>query len=144
MDATNKQQNLVRSIKKLLVDNLEPLGIEVSFDRVLTQPDLQSSKTTQWVSVIFGETFTGIPVVRSILYIHCLTRQDADNARLVAVVDSVRNLFEDGYVPIYDTEKTPWTIITNALPSVSLSTVNDLADQTKHREITVELTYGVC
>ena len=95
LDATAKEANVRDSIKKYFVDSLSTTeGLNVSFDRYLSTPDIRSKATDRWVTVNFGPL--NMDVMGShMLNIYCCTRSDGEGFKLAQLRDKVYKYLVD-------------------------------------------------
>ena len=138
MDATLKEVNLKKSIKKFFVDGLP--GRELNFDKILT-PDIVSSETIQWVSVLLegGNLDT---VSEMTMSVYLFTRKDKEGFDLSAFSDEViENLLYDGTMDLFNTAVTPWAKIGGVDLHILDNTSGDAPDNTKMKSIQVLLKW---
>ena len=56
LDSTSKESNIRDSIKKYWVDNLYTTdGVQLTFDKYLSTPNVQGHAVDKWVSINFGD-----------------------------------------------------------------------------------------
>lgn len=135
-------------MKRYLLSAFAERGTSIVFDRTLKNPDILNEEINDWVSVIYGSMIYGA-VTLPVLYIYCCTRGDAEQYRLVRLVDFVRSLFmdknmSDGLkrIPIFDFDTEEQTQVGFVLPRDIVSgDTFDLNDQTKARQLTIQLWY---
>ena len=108
MDITLKEVNLKQSIKKFFVDGLPSQNL--NFDAILS-PDLVSSDTVQWMSILLeGGNLGTVSEVQMSLFL--FTRNDKEGDDLSAFGDDVIGLIYDhGNFDLYNTSVTPWVKI---------------------------------
>lgn len=143
-----KESNYQDSMKKYLLSAFAERGTAITFDRTLRNPDILNEEINDWVSVIHGSMIYGSATL-PVLYIYCCTRGDAEQYRLVRLVDYVRSLFidrsmPDGVkrIPIYDFDDDEQPQVGFALPrDIASGDTFDLNDQTKVRQLTIQLWY---
>jgi len=90
LDATAREANIRDSLKKYFIDTFETAkGIIVTFDKGLSNPDLQPGSTVhRWISVNQGPI--EIKDLSDIfVYVYCCTRQDNEGFKLAQLVDTV-------------------------------------------------------
>lgn len=151
LDPTAREANIRDSIKKYLVDSLETIeGIELTFDRTLSTPDLRSLNTNRWVSVAFGslsrETLSSMS-----FDLFCCTRRDEEGFRLAQLTDTVMgyltdNTSTDGMrkINFYRSSATEaWSSIGGiAIQEIIESAEMDASDETKYKILTVRCRFG--
>jgi len=98
LDATARESNLIDSIKKYLVDNLNTTeDIFLSFDRFVNADEIVKTAPpaiTRWVSVVFGEIDRDIMGFINV-DLYCCTRRDAEGYRLAQLCDTVMGYLTD-------------------------------------------------
>src|SRR6056297_2247734 len=111
MDATLKELNLWKSIKKFWIDGLSPTA--VYFDRIF-----ESDRTDdQWVSVIVDGLRPAHVHIAS-MRIYLVSKYDAEGDDLVNLRDTVFAMLEPGRIDLYDVSLDPWEKIGGILVSV--------------------------
>ena len=143
-----KESNYQDSVKKYLLSAFEERGTSIVFDRTLKNPDILNENINDWVSVIYGSMIYGADTL-PVLYIYCCTRGDAEQYRLVRLVDFVRSLFMDKNmpdglkrIPVFDFDTEEQAQVGFVLPRDIVSgDTFDLNDQTKARQLTIQLWY---
>ena len=150
LDATAKTSNIKDSFKKHMVDNIVVIeGIPVTFDKALTQPDIQGKTVHRWINIIFGDMeidfFSDI-----LIEIYCCTRQDPEGFKLSQVRDKVvSHLSVDPSTAITNLYRIPfyrsyfdqaWEVIGSLLvQEIIESGEMTSVDETKYKVLTVRL-----
>ncbi len=104
MDATLKETNLRRSLKKFFIDGLP--DVHIRFDRIITAAMLDESPK-QWIHVglrrlrINQVSEAEIPVV-------LFSQLDEEGIELSLLRDRVLELLYPGLIDLYDTFQNPW------------------------------------
>jgi hypothetical protein len=108
MDATLKETNLWRSLKKFFVDGLKGTGIVPYFERVLHRPTKDAPE--KWINVMLENPVPG-HVSDASMTIFCFSKKDLEGDELADVRDEVINLLYVGYIDLYDATTDPdnWT-----------------------------------
>lgn len=101
MDATLKEVNIRRSVKKFFLDGLP--NHNVNFERVITPGD---STVVKWMNISI-ENLRPAVVSNAILTIHMFTTHDYEGNDLAEMRDEVVELLEPGFIPLYDTQGSP-------------------------------------
>ncbi len=104
MDATLKETNIKRSIKKFFVDGLTE--IPVYFDREITSAQIEKGPK-KWVT-IYLEGLTPRHVSEAQLFVYLFVKGDPEGDELTELRDTVFELLESGTISLYDTYKEPW------------------------------------
>jgi hypothetical protein len=107
MDATNKETNLKRSIKKFFVEGLTT--VPVYFDREITT-GLLSNTPNQWVNVMI-QAIKPMSVSIASMPVYLFSKLDPEGDALSALRDTVVELLEPGRIDLYDTSVSPWVKI---------------------------------
>lgn len=149
MDATAKELNLKRSIRKFFIDALGSTE-NVYFDYLYDTPvDESGNKVTSWM-VILLETRNLNTLSNQSLDIHLFTTKDREGDRMSALIDTVYGILEDENmpdnnkrIPLYDTESSPWTLIGGIVPVKIIDGENSPAkDKTKYKLLKVDLRWS--
>lgn len=106
MDATLKETNIWRSVKKFWLDELPE--IKIFFDNIVVTPTFPD--VDNWI-VIKVEGLTPEQVSYAFMTIFMFSRKDAEGDDLVALRDEVINALFPGFINLYDTSESPWTKI---------------------------------
>lgn len=106
MDATLKEVNLKRSLKKFFVDGLP--SRTPNFDKI-QMPEATDPSITSWMSILLeGGNLDTVSEVTMTIFL--FTRKDKDGMDLSAFGDEIVELIHDpgGFI-LYDTSVQPWT-----------------------------------
>ena len=152
LHATARESNVIDSIKKFFIDNLETIDeYAVTFDKALSAPKLQGRAVDRWISVAIGPL--DLNSIASISFdVFCCSRRDNEGFRLAQVRDTVvGRLTNDGSsgdgkisIPFYQSHPTdPWTLLGGLLVvHISESKRMDAPDETKYKILTVLLKFA--
>jgi hypothetical protein len=95
LDDTGKESNVRDSIKKYFVDSIYTTeGVQITFDKYLSTPNVQGKAVDRWVSVNFGEMEMGY-LSSHMLNIFCCTRADGEGFKLAQLRDKVFKYLTD-------------------------------------------------
>ena len=95
LDNTAKESNIRDSLKKYWVDSLYTTeGVQVTFDRYLSTPDVRSKSVDRWVSINFGGMELS-ELSSHMLNIYCCTRSDGEGFKLAQLRDKVFKYLTD-------------------------------------------------
>jgi len=95
LDNTAKESNIRDSIKKFFIDSLYTAeGVQVTFDRYLSTPDVRSKSVDRWVSINFGGMELS-ELSSHMLNIYCCTRADGEGFKLAQLRDKVYKYLTD-------------------------------------------------
>lgn len=152
MDATLKEVNIKRSIRKFFIDefDLSPPTQHVYFDFLYDVPkDSQGNKLTDWI-IIYLEDKNLDTVADLTVSITMFTRNDKEGDRLSELVDVIHATLRDEntntgnrHIPLYDTEASPWTVVGNIVPiRVREGETDIMPDKTKFKVFTVFCKWG--
>jgi hypothetical protein len=147
LDATAREANIRDSLKKFFVDTY---SVPMSFDKALSQPDLQGRTVHKWINVIIH--VSEISILSDILvHVYCCTRQDNEYFKLSQLRDTVvEQLSVDPNSGQSDNMKritfyqshpvNPWTeigklLVTEVFESIPM----EGPDETKYKILTVRL-----
>lgn len=152
LDPTAREANIRDSIKKYLVDNIYTTeGIQVSFDKVLSTPNIQGSTVNRWIGVRFG------PIVMDSLSsltldIFLCTRKDPEYFRLAQLRDTVMGYLVDttqtdgmARIPLYRSyANKAWELLSGGfvIQEVIEGPQYELDDLTKVKQLTCMLRWG--
>jgi len=154
VDATAKEINIKRSLKKFFLEGLmstSPILAPVYFDFLFDVPeDIHGTKVDKWVVFVLGELqFETLSTLTGYLYL--FTRKDREGDEITRLTDTVYELFEDTQantgsyaIPLYDTEVTPWAEIgkLQAAQIIDVHGVQSGKDKTKFRTLNVTFRWG--
>jgi len=151
LDATARQANILDSIKRYFVDTYETgSNIPVTFDKGLSEPDLQGVAVHKWISVNMGDMSISL-LSDILLMVYCCTRQDNEGFKLAQLRDTV---FEglsvdtataaDNYkrIPFYKSAPNlaNWTLLGALVVQDIIESKNlEAPDETKYKILTVRL-----
>ena len=147
LDATAREANIRDSIKKFFVDTY---SVPMTFDKALTQPDLQGRTIHKWINVLVH--VSEIKLLSDILVqVYCCTRQDNEYFKLAQLRDTiVEGISVDPDSPQSDNMKritfyksdpiVPWTVIGALLVTEVIESPGmEGPDETKYKILTVRL-----
>lgn len=147
LDATAREANIRDSIKKFFVDTY---SVPMTFDKALSQPDLQGRTVHKWINVIIH--VSEIKLISDILiHIYCCTRRDNEFFKLAQLRDTiVEGLSVDPdssqsdnmkRIPFYQSHPIdPWTLIGALLVSEVMESIPmEGPDETKYKILTIRL-----
>ena len=152
LHATARESNVIDSIKKYFIDNIEVIdGYAVTFDKALSSPKLQGRAVDRWISVAIGSlSLSSISTIHFDVF--CCTRRDNEGFRLAQVRDTVMGrLTNDGSpgdgkvsIPFYQSHPTdPWVLLGGMLViDVTESNRMEAPDETKYKILTVLLKFA--
>lgn len=103
MDATLRQTDLWRSVKKFFWDGLSG-SVDLHFDRILTSPN---NNPDIWVCVLL-EQISPKTVSSAYVPIYMFSRHDDEGDNLYALRDMVFELLYPEHITLFDTSKDPW------------------------------------
>jgi hypothetical protein len=152
LDDSAKEANIRDSIKKYMVDSLYTgQGIELTFDRYISTPNVQGHAVDRWVSINFGEMRLN-DMSTHILNIYCCTRSDGEGFKLAQLRDKVYayladNTQTDGMArfPLYRSRASgAWTQLSGGfiVQDVMQSQQFEADDGTKFKILTVTLRFS--
>ena len=136
MDATNKETNVRRSIKKFFFEGIA--DVPIYFDRSFTA----NAPSDQWISVILQALRPRAVSIMS-MPIYLNTTNDIEGDKLSMLRDKVVELLEPGRLDLFDTFQTPWVKV-NGIQLVieSQSRLRFGPDQSKTCWIMTTLRWG--
>lgn len=105
MDASLKETNVWRSIKKFFVDGLNETDITPYFDRILQRPS--DNAPNKWVNILV-ENIEPHHVSDASMTIFCISKEDHEGDELSAIRDTIIELLYPGHIDFYDTSVDPW------------------------------------
>jgi len=147
LDATAREANIRDSVKKFFIDTY---SVPMSFDKALSQPDLQGRTVHKWINVIIHLSEVAL-LSDTLVHVYCCTRQDNEYFKLSQLRDTiVEGLSIDSStsqsdafkrITFYQSHPTnPWTEIGKLLVTeVYESIPMEGPDETKYKIITVRL-----
>jgi hypothetical protein len=151
LDASVREANIRDSLKKYFYDRIKTIEtVAISFDKGLTNPEVQGNKVDKWVAVAFGamelDSLAAFPFT-----IFCCTKNDAEGFKLAQLRDKVVGYLIDytmtdglARIPIYRSSATEaWQIIETGVVQIDAeSQPPDAEDGTKFKIIDVRLRWG--
>ena len=151
LHATARLANIKDSLKRYFLDELYTAkGIDVLFDKTVSDPDLESIDSHKWVSIVIGST--DIKLLSDILiYVHCCTRKDNEGFKLMQLRDTVFEILSvdpdtatDNFkrIPFYQSAPIAanWTLLGSLVVQDIIESEDLMAgDGTKYRILTVRL-----
>ena len=105
MDASLKETNVWRSIKKFFVDGLGGTDITPYFDRIVSTTD---KDITKWVNILV-ENIDPHHVSDANMTIFCISKEDREGDELSEIRDTIIDLLYPGHIDFYDTSVDPWS-----------------------------------
>jgi len=149
---TAKESNVRDSIKKYWVDSLHAAeGVQLTFDKYLSTPNVQGHQVDKWVSINFGEMALS-SLSTHILEIYCCTRKDGEGFKLAQLRDKVYkhltdNTKTDGMsrIPFYRSRASgSWTLLSGGMivQDVMESRQLEAEDGTKFKILTVTIRFS--
>lgn len=107
MDASLKETNIRRSIKKFFLDGIT--DNKIYFDQIIVPGTEDTGK--QWL-IVSVENLRPAVVSNAMLTVYMFTVEDSEGDDLAALRDKVLELLYPGYIPLYDTQGSPsWELI---------------------------------
>lgn len=140
MDASLKETNVWKSIKKFFVDGLNGTDITPYFER----PFVRSTDNApdKWVTILL-ENIVPHHVTDANLTVFCFSKQDHEGDELVYIRDTIIDLLYPGTIDFYDTSVDPWVKIGGmSVFVVGQSDNTHNPDQSKMRYIQNVLKWG--
>jgi hypothetical protein len=152
LDPTAREANCIDSIKKYLIDNLYTTeGICLSFDKVLSTPNIQGIAVDRWVGVQFGSIDMDSLSTLTIDLFLC-TRKDPEYFRLAQLRDTVLGYLTDNThtdsmarIPLYRSYASQaWELLSGGfvVQRVIEGQRCELEDLTKVKQLTCILRWG--
>ncbi len=152
LDDTAKESNIRDSVKKFWVDSLyTALGVQITFDKYLSTPNVQGHAVDKWVSINFGDLSLSEMSIHD-LQIICCTRSDGEGFKLAQLRDKVYSLLTDNTqtdgmarFPFYRSRATgAWTQLAGGfiVQEVMESRQFEADDGTKYKVLTVRLRFS--
>jgi len=149
---TAKESNIRDSIKKYWVDSLHTAeGVQLTFDKYLSTPNIQGHQVDRWVSINFGEMALS-SLSTHILEIYCCTRKDGEGFKLAQLRDKVYKYLTDNTktdgmarIPFYRSRATgAWTLLAGGMivQDVMESRQLEAEDGTKFKILTVTVRFS--
>lgn len=152
LDSTAKESNIRDSIKKYWVDSLYTAeGVELTFDRYLSTPNVRTKATDRWVSINFGGMDMSV-MSTLMLNIFCCTRSDGEGFKLAQLRDKVFKYLKDSTmtdgmarISFYRSRADgAWTLLDGGfvVTDVIESQQFEADDGTKYKILTVTLRFS--
>ena len=152
LDSTAKESNIRDSLKKYFVDSLYTTeGVQVTFDRYLSTPDIRSKSVDRWVSINFGNMELSV-LSYHMLNIYCCTRADGEGFKLAQLRDKVFKYLVDSSmtdgmarIPFYRSRaEGAWTLLDGGfvVQDVIESQQFEADDGTKYKILTANLRFS--
>ena len=151
LDPTARQINFQDSIKKYFVESLADIeGFQITFDKSLSLPYLQTVTAKEWVTINWGSFDVG-HLSEGVVDIFCCTRKDNEAVRLAIIRDKVANYLIDENathgmktIPFYRSYRDQaWTLLGGLLVwDIMESGKLEAPDETKYKIITVRLKFA--
>ena len=115
MDATLKELNLWKSIKKFWIDGL---SVPVYFDQIFVTDRVED----RWIGIAVAN-LRPAHVHEASMRVYIFSKEDVEGNKLVGLRDDVLELLEPGRINLYDVSLDPWEKIGGILVSVDSQTV---------------------
>jgi len=152
LDSTSKESNIRDSIKKYWVDNLYTTdGVQLTFDKYLSTPNVQGHAVDKWVSINFGDMQLS-DMSYHILNIYCCTRSDGEGFKLAQLRDKTFKYLVDGdktdgmaRIAFYRSRASgAWTLLDGGMvvQDVTESRQFEAEDGTKYKILTCRLRFS--
>jgi hypothetical protein len=148
MDATASEKNLVDSLKKYLLDDLEAArGLEITFDPTRIEPNTVLPSTTEWITVVFGDLDRS-GLASFIVDFYICTRKDPEGYRMTELSDAVFDCLTDAAMADGKRRITLYNGLTTAVGSLLVHEIlegghADAPDKTKFKIITARLRWAI-
>jgi hypothetical protein len=138
MDATLKEINIWRSVKKFFSDGISE--VPVYFDRIITAPSADAPE--RWVNVIV-EDLAPNQVSSAIMNVYMFSKNDHEGDKLAQLRDTVLELLFPGSIDLYDTTGDSWVKVGGMVIRVDgQSKAMQAPDGSKMSYITTTLKWG--
>jgi len=151
LDPTARESNFKDSIKKYFIDTLVDVeGLNVSFDKVLSTPYLQTMTLQKWVMINWGPFIRGTLSDASIDIV-CCVRKDNEGFLLAQLVDKVMGYLTDvnathgmKSITFYRSfQSSPWVEIGGILVHNIMETGTlEAPDLTKYKILNVQFKFA--
>ena len=149
---TAKEANVRDSIKRYFVENLyKTEGVQLTFDKYLSTPNVQGHTVDKWVSINFGEMIMS-SLSAHVLEIYCCTRKDGEGFKLAQLRDKVYKYLTDSTktdgtarIPFYRSRATgAWTLLSTGMiiQNIMESRQFEAEDGTKFKILTVTIRFS--
>jgi hypothetical protein len=147
-----RESNIRDSIKKFMIDNLYTTeGINLSFDKVLSTPDVQGIAVDKWIGIRFGAMDMDALSTLNLDLFLC-TRKDPEYFRLAQLRDTVLGYFTDNTktdgmarIPLYRSYASQaWVQLDGGIvvQEIVEGAQYELVDLTKVKQLTCILRWG--
>ena len=152
LEPSARQSNIMDSIKRYLIDNLYTIeGINLSFDKVLSTPDVQGIAVDKWIGTRFGAmSMDALSTLNLDLFL--CTRKDSEYFRLAQLRDTVLGYFTDNTktdgmarIPLYRSYASQaWVLLDGGIvvQKIVEGAQYELVDLTKVKQLTCILRWG--
>ena len=152
LDSSARESNVKDSLKKYLIDNIYTTeGVEISFDKILSTPNIQGIDVDRWVGVKFGAI--DMASLSSLdLELFLCTRKDPEYFRLAQLRDTVMGYLTDNTqtdgmarIPLYRSyANQDWELLSGGfiVQKVIEGPQYGLDDLTKVKQLTCILRWG--
>jgi len=152
IDPSAREANIRDSIKKFLIDNFYTTeSIALSFDKVLSTPNIQGIAVDRWIGIKFG-TMSMDALSSLTLDLFLCTRKDPEYFRLAQLRDTVFDYLTDNTqtdgmarIPLYRSYATQaWTLLAGGfvVQDIIEGAQYELEDLTKVKQLTCILRWG--
>ncbi len=147
-----RESNIRDSLKKFIVDSFYTAeGINLSFDKVLSTPDVQGISVDKWIGIRFGVmSMDALSILNLDLFL--CTRKDPEYFRLAQLRDTVFSYFTDNIktdgmarIPLYRSYASqPWVQLDGGIvvQEIVEGAQYELEDLTKVKQLTCILRWG--
>lgn len=139
MDATLKETNIWKSIKKFWLDGIDTTVTPVYFDRIVTTAQKEEN---QWICV---DTEDVLPahVSSALMNVYMFSKEDKEGDQLIALRDTILELLYDGRISLYDTSVSPWNKVGGMmLYIINQSGIGRTDNKVKMRYMEILLKWG--
>lgn len=150
LDPTQKESNLLSSIKKHMLDCLVPLSIPIYFEHLISVPvdDFGEPYKNWCCCVLDGYELETVSTAQLVLIL--FVREDCEGDDLAVLSDNIRGCFIDAesingmkLIVLYDTSTVPWSQVGGMLPFVGEASITHIGrDSTKFKVLPVTLKWG--
>jgi len=150
-----REANIRDSLKRYFVNSLYiDEGVELTFDKYLSTPNVRSKAIDRWVSINFGQMVLDMSLLSSLtLDIFCCTRSDGESFDLARLRDQAYEYLTDNTridgmarIPFYRSRADgAWTLLNGGfviVKSISESEQFEADDGTKYKILSVTLQFG--
>ena len=152
LSPTAREANVRDSIKKYLIDNLYTTeGVCLSFDKVLSTPNIQGIAADRWVGIRFGSIDMD-SLSTLMLDLFLCTRKDPEYFRLAQLRDTIMGYLTDNTqtdsmarIPLYKSYSSQaWELLSGGfvVQRIIEGQQYELEDLTKVKQLTCILRWG--